>query len=126
MKEWISKNPFLGTRYKNIGDSKKKEPMTHPHFEQAFPIMKAVEGKKLHWMCALMHHCGLRMNEAAQITSRDYVEIRGIKCISALIPSAVLPVTAKLIWSVANSIASERASVDMKVLANSLRIGTPS
>lgn len=82
VKEWISKNPFLGTRYKNLGTSKKKEPMTHPHFEQAYPVMKAIEGKPLHWICALMHHCGLRVNEAAQITPRDYVDIRGIKCIS--------------------------------------------
>ncbi|KUP99317.1 hypothetical protein AWI06_21410 [Enterobacter hormaechei subsp. xiangfangensis] len=78
VKEWVSKNPFAGAKYKNLGTGKKKVPMTHPHYQQ---ITEEMEDKWF-WMCALMHHCGLRMNEAAQITSRDFVEIRGIKCVS--------------------------------------------
>ncbi|HCK0320601.1 TPA: hypothetical protein NQG77_000223 [Salmonella enterica subsp. enterica serovar Infantis] len=78
VKEWVSKNPFIGSKYKNLGDSKRKIPMTHPHYKQIVYVME----KQLKWMCALMHHCGLRVNEAAQITSRDFVEIRGIKCVS--------------------------------------------
>ncbi len=67
IKRWISDNPFRGMRYKVHYEGKKKVPVPHSHYEQLFNSLEHDAKRPIKWMCALMHHCGLRVNEAAQI-----------------------------------------------------------
>lgn len=81
-KEWIEKNPFNGLAFKSAEVINIKTPMNHNDFEIAFNLLQHDAEKPIKWMMAVMHHTGMRINEAAQLTPADYRIKRGVKVIS--------------------------------------------
>ncbi len=81
-RDYLTRNPVKGMGYKNVKTVNKKEAVTKEHYETllALPLIQSNQQNK--FILALFYHTGMRLNEIAQLTSSDFREIEGIKCIS--------------------------------------------
>ncbi|MRS13382.1 tyrosine-type recombinase/integrase [Enterobacteriaceae bacterium RIT691] len=81
-RDYLTRNPVKGMGYKKVKTVNKKEAVTKEQYETllALPIIQTNPKNK--FIFAMFYHTGMRLNELAQLTSSDFREIDGIKCIS--------------------------------------------
>ncbi|WP_333010379.1 tyrosine-type recombinase/integrase [Kluyvera sichuanensis] len=82
VKEWIEKNPFRGMNYKKVSVGKPKEEVTSAQFNEMLEQPIVIKDTQNYWANVLMYYTGMRVSELKQVTKKDYIEVKGIKCIS--------------------------------------------
>ncbi|MFD3231711.1 phage integrase SAM-like domain-containing protein [Rahnella aceris] len=79
-REYISKSPFEGMRFKRVVNLKTRRGITQDEHQQA--IKGFAERSQNWWLLQLLYFTGCRISELTQLTKQDYREIEGIWCIS--------------------------------------------
>lgn len=78
-REYISKNPIKGMLYRNVETMNKKESISKADHLKA---IERVKDGELKWLMQILWNTGLRIGEAVQLRTSDYIEVDGIPCIS--------------------------------------------
>lgn len=81
-KEWITKNPFDGTKYRGVEVENVKEEITFEQFDSVMSLDAVKKNQHFFWGMNVMFYTGLRSSEMHQVRSSDYVEVNGVKCLS--------------------------------------------
>ncbi|EOT1171102.1 tyrosine-type recombinase/integrase [Cronobacter dublinensis] len=85
-RDYIEKNPFLGMNYKNVENVTVKTGVSLAEHQQVIASQYVIESRSLWWLLNLLYYTGIRIGEAIQLTTADYVEKEDqgvvIKCIS--------------------------------------------
>ncbi|WP_369136416.1 tyrosine-type recombinase/integrase [Klebsiella variicola] len=81
-RDYLTRNPIKGMSYKNVKTVNKKEEISREDYDLLMSLPEIANDHKTRNIIAMFYHTGMRLNELAQITRSDYVEIDGVKCIS--------------------------------------------
>ncbi|WP_336653862.1 tyrosine-type recombinase/integrase [Leclercia adecarboxylata] len=85
-RDYIAKNPFLGMNYKNVENVSIKKGVSLMEHQKIIACQHVADSRILWWLLNLLYYTGVRIGEAIQITSNDYIEKEDqgklIKCIS--------------------------------------------
>ncbi|MBM3073322.1 phage integrase SAM-like domain-containing protein [Lelliottia sp. RWM.1] len=85
-RDYIEKNPFLGMNYKNVENVSIKTGVSLMEHQKIIASQHVADSRTLWWLLNLLYYTGVRIGEAIQITSNDYIEKEDqgkiIKCIS--------------------------------------------
>ncbi|WP_258967527.1 site-specific integrase [Scandinavium manionii] len=81
-RDYLTRNPVKGMGYKNVKTVNKKEAVTREQYDTLLSLPIIQTDQKSKFILAMFYHTGMRLGELAQITSSDFREIEGIKCIS--------------------------------------------
>lgn len=85
-RDYIEKNPFLGMNYKNVENLSIKKGVSLMEHQKIISSQHVANTRSLWWLLNLLFYTGIRIGEAIQITSKDYIEKEDqgklIKCIS--------------------------------------------
>lgn len=85
-RDYIAKNPFLGMNYKNVENVSIKKGVSLMEHQKIIACQHVADSRILWWLLNLLYYTGVRIGEAFQITSNDYIEKEDqgklIKCIS--------------------------------------------
>ncbi|WP_243806760.1 tyrosine-type recombinase/integrase [Klebsiella sp. HSTU-Sny5] len=81
-RDYLSKNPFDGMQYKNVKTTNVKEEVKPEEYAVLMARPDVQNDRVSKYMLAMFYHTGMRISELHQITKADYIEERGIKCIS--------------------------------------------
>ncbi|WP_449547373.1 tyrosine-type recombinase/integrase [Lelliottia amnigena] len=85
-RDYIEKNPFLGMNYKNVENVNIKTGISLFEHQQIIASQYVIDSRPLWWLLNFLYYTGVRIGEAIQITSIDYIEKEDqgnlIKCIS--------------------------------------------
>lgn len=85
-RDYIEKNPFLGMNYKNVENLNIKTGISLLEHQKIIASQYVAESRPLWWLLNLLYYTGVRVGEAIQITSNDYIEKEEqgtlIKCVS--------------------------------------------
>ncbi|EOW9564420.1 tyrosine-type recombinase/integrase [Enterobacter hormaechei] len=85
-RDYIVKNPFLGMNYKHVENMSIKTGVSLREHQKLISSEHVANTRSLWWLLNLLFYTGVRIGEAIQISSNDYIEKEDqgilIKCIS--------------------------------------------